>query len=90
MLLGMQDKKNNAIDARTFAEIWQSLGTSSYEQLDLRDALITRLRVTRQTVNYWGNGRVAPAYEEVKKAIAEVVNKSLGIRTTSRTLFPSR
>ena len=86
----MQDKKNNSIDARSFAEIWQSLGTGSYEQLDLRDSLISRLRVTRQTVNYWGNGKVSPAYEEVKKAISEVINKQLGIRTTARTLFPSR
>lgn len=86
----MQDKKNFSIDARTFAEIWQSLGTGTYEQLDLRNALISRLHVTRQTVNYWGNGKVSPAYDEVKKAIAEVVNKQLGIRTTARTLFPSR
>jgi len=83
----MQIKENKAIDARTFPEIWNSLGTKSPKQLELRDELISKLHVSRQTINYWGNGKVKPAYDEIKKIVSSVTNKVCNTNTHYRTLF---
>ena len=86
----MQGKQLIPIDKRTFPEIWASLGTSSPEQLSLRDALIDRLHVSRQSVNNWGLGKSNPISDYLKKSACMVVNGQLGIRTTIYTLFPAR
>lgn len=86
----MQDSKNSSIDTRTFPEIWASLGTSTPEQLMLRDALIDKMHISRQTVNNWGLGKSTPISDFQKKTACMVVNGHLGIRTVFRTLFPGR
>lgn len=86
----MQVNKNSSIDTRTFPEIWASLGTSSPEQLMLRDVLIEKLHITRQSVNNWGLGKTCPISEYLKKRACTVINNHLGINTVFRTLFPGR
>ena len=83
----MQGNNNSGIDARTFQQIWMSLGERSPKQLELRDELIAKLHVSRQTINNWGRGCNAPVYDEVKKKVADIVSRTLGFRVSFRTLF---
>lgn len=84
----MNNLNEETIDARSFAEIWRSLGTTSVVQLELRDELISKLRISRQTVNNWGNGNTIPVYIETRKTVSKIVNTTLGIKTSWQTLFP--
>lgn len=74
-------------DTRTFAEIWKSLGVSSRLQLDLRDEIMRKTYVTRQTVYNWANTKSKP-HESQQRAVASCVKRVLGISAYYRVLFP--
>lgn len=83
----MQDSNKISIDARTFTEIWESLDTNT--QLDLRDDIVSKVHVTARTVFNWCHG-VSPINDHFKKEVSKLLNRSLGLNTYFRTLFPSR
>ena len=64
-----------------------SLGAGSREQIDLRDELVAKLRISRQTVHNWGTGQTKPIYDDVKKKVADIIYRTLDIRVCYRTLF---
>ena len=82
----MQTYETITMDARTFKQIWSTLGRN--ERIVLNERLIHNMNVTRQTVNNWSLGKTCPHYDSAKKEVARIVNQTLGINTNYRTLFP--
>lgn len=64
-----------------------SLGTRSSRQLELRDELVRNMNISRQTVHNWGTGQTKPIYDDVKKKVANIINRTLGISVSYKTLF---
>ena len=73
------------LDTRTFPEICASL--SNAEWLAIRDRCVIQTGKTESAVYYWREGKQPVSLME-RKAVSEIVNRVLGIRTTHRTLFP--
>lgn len=73
------------LDTRTFPEICASLNNA--EWLAIRDRCVILTGKTESAVYYWREGK-QPASLMERKAVSEVVNRVLGIKTSHRTLFP--
>ena len=73
------------LDTRTFPEICSSL--SNAEWLAIRDRCVIQTGKTESAVYYWREGKQPVSLME-RKAVSEIVNRVLGIKTNHRTLFP--
>lgn len=73
------------LDTRTFPEICASL--SNAEWLAIRDRCVLQTGKTESAVYYWREGKQPVSLME-RKAVSEIVNRVLGIKTNHRTLFP--
>jgi hypothetical protein len=73
------------LDTRTFPEICSSL--SNAEWLAIRDRCVIQTGKTESAVYYWREGKQPVSLME-RKAVSEIVNRVLGIKTSHRTLFP--
>ena len=73
------------LDTRTFPEICSSL--SNAEWLAIRDRCVIQTGKTGSAVYYWREGKQPVSLME-RKAVSEIVNRVLGIKTNHRTLFP--
>ena len=73
------------LDPRTFPEICASL--SNAEWLAIRDRCVIQTGKTESAVYYWREGKQPVSLME-RKAVSEIVNRVLGIKTSHRTLFP--
>ena len=73
------------LDTRTFPEICASL--SNAEWLAIRDRCVIQTGKTESAVYYWREGKQPVSLME-RKAVSEIVNRVLGIKTNHRTLFP--
>lgn len=73
------------LDTRTFPEICASL--SNAEWLAIRDRCVIQTGKTESAVYYWREGKQPVSLME-RKAVSEIVNRVLGIKTSHRTLFP--
>ena len=73
------------LDTRTFPEICASL--SNAEWLAIRDRCVIQTGKSESAVNYWREGKQPVSLME-RKAVSEIVNRVLGIKTNHRTLFP--
>lgn len=74
-------------DTRTFQEIWNSL--SSAEQSNLRTELQAKLGVSRQAIYSWHKKGTHPISGQFRKAVCNVLNKTLVIKSHPVTLFPN-
>ncbi len=73
------------LDTRTFPEICASL--SNAEWLAIRDRCVLQTGKTEASIYNWREGRQPVSLME-RKAVSEIVNRVLGIKTNHRTLFP--
>lgn len=73
------------LDTRTFPEICSTL--SSAEWLAIRDRCALQTGKTEATIYNWREGKL-PGDLCCRKAVSEIVNRVLGIKTNHRTLFP--
>jgi hypothetical protein len=73
------------LDTRTFPEICSSL--SNAEWLAIRDRCVIQTGKSESAVYYWREGKQPVSLME-RKAVSEIVNRVLGIKTSHRTLFP--
>lgn len=73
------------LDTRTFPEICASL--SNAEWLAIRDRCVIQTGKSESAVYYWREGKQPGSLME-RKAVSEIVNRVLGIKTSYRTLFP--
>jgi hypothetical protein len=73
------------LDTRTFPEICASL--SNAEWLAIRDRCVIQTGKSESAVYYWREGKQPVSLME-RKAVSEIVNRVLGIKTNHRTLFP--
>ena len=73
------------LDTRTFPEICSSL--SNAEWLAIRDRCVIQTGKTESAVYYCREGKQPVSLME-RKAVSEIVNRVLGIKTNHRTLFP--
>lgn len=60
---------------------------SSSEWILIRDRIIEKTEKTEQAVYKWRDGKCIPMSIPERKAISEIVNRVLGIRTSHITLF---
>ena len=84
--VSMANIAKKELDTRTFPQICDSL--SSAEWLAIRDRCVLQTGKTESTVYYWREGK-QPASLMERKAVSEIVNRILGIKTNHRTLFPA-
>lgn len=75
-------------DARTFSEIWNSLG--DVERVQLQDAIIRKTGASSNTFWFWKNGRSIPASRTDRRSIAREVSNFLGYPVHDATLFPRK
>lgn len=75
-------------DARTFSEIWNSLG--DVERVQLQDAIIRKTGASSNTFWFWKNGRSIPASRTDRRSIAREVSNLLGYPVHDATLFPRK
>jgi hypothetical protein len=75
-------------DARTFAEIWNSL--SDVERTQLQDAIIRKTGASSNTFWFWKNGKAVPASRTDRRIIAREVATFLGIPIHDSVLFPRK
>ena len=73
------------LDTRTFPEICASL--SNAEWLAIRDRCVIQTGKSESAIYYWREGKQPVSLME-RKAVSEIVNRVLGIKTNHRTLFP--
>lgn len=73
------------LDTRTFPEICKSI--TATEWIEIRNRMFVKLCKTEQTFLNWRNGKTYPLSIIERKAVAEIVNKVLGIKTQHNTLF---
>lgn len=81
----MANLAKNQLDTRTFAQI--CAGLSSSEWILIRDRIVEKTEKTEQAVYKWKDGKCIPMSIPERKAIAEIINRVLKIRTTHLTLF---
>ena len=81
----MKMNENNAIDARTFPEIWETL--TDYQRENLRFAIYINLRVSPQTLWYWRRGKRTPNWAN-QKEIARLTSIVTKKRCSPELLFP--
>ena len=75
-------------DARTFTEIWNSLGST--EQYALRDKIMTKTGASPSLFWFWKLGKSRPASRTDRRAIARTVSDFIGIQVHEATLFPRK
>ena len=75
-------------DARTFSEIWNSLG--DVERVQLQDAIIRKTGASSNTFWFWKNGRSIPASRTDRRSIAREVSNFLGYPVHDATPFPRK
>jgi len=95
-MMNSKDNKNPRIDARTFPQIWASIG-SNYERSELRQKLMSsRCCSTSQTVWNWATGKTQPVEHLVLSKVAKVISDFLSsvsgepVKCLPQTLFPAR
>lgn len=81
----MANLVKNQLDTRTFPEICSAISNS--EWILIRDRIIEKTEKTEQAVYKWKDGKCIPMSIPERKAIAEIVNRILKIRTSHLTLF---
>lgn len=80
-----QRNEKEQYDTRTFPEIYSSL--NHLQQLELRDEIIAKTGVTRETVFNWAKKGRAPQYSGIRRIVSDCVKKVTGIRTPQHILF---
>ena len=73
------------LDTRTFPEICKAC--TQTEWLEIRNKIFLKLCKTEQTCLNWRRGKTSPPSLIERKAVAEIVNQVLGVRTFHNTLF---
>lgn len=73
------------LDTRTFPQICASLSKSEWQEI--RTNCVMKTGKTESAVYYWREGKQPVSLME-RRAVSEIVNRVLGIKTTHRTLFP--
>jgi hypothetical protein len=73
------------LDTRTFPEICASLSKSEWQEI--RTSCVMKTGKTESAVYYWREGKQPVSLME-RRAVSDIVNRVLGIKTTHRTLFP--
>lgn len=77
------------ISTESFPKIWA--GLTEEQRYSLGGMLIhEKCCTTRQTVWNWANGKTQPIADDVKKHVAQIVSKTVGLRVLPHTLFPSK
>lgn len=83
----MQNNTQNQLDARTFPEIWETL--TQAEQEEIRDRLTRNGDCTRMSLFNWTKG-VRPNSLALRRKVAAIMNKYLGLNVSHITLFPGK
>lgn len=81
----MANLAKKELDTRTFPQICSSL--SNGEWLAIRDRIIEKTEKTEQAIYKWRDGKCIPMSIPERKAVAEIVNNVLKIKTSHKTLF---
>lgn len=81
----MAKLEKKELDTRTFPEICKSI--TQNEWLEIRNKMFIKLCKTEQTFLNWKKGKTYPPSIIERKAVSEIVNQVLGIRTIHNTLF---
>mgnify|MGYP003289822161 CR=1 FL=1 len=81
----MANLAKKALDTRTFPEICKSITQTQW--LEIRNRMWLKLGKTEQTLLNWRWGKTYPLSLIERKAVADIVNQVLGIRTQHNTLF---
>ena len=76
-----------AEDTRTFSQIWADFDI--VQKADLRTALYQRAYISVSAVNSWGYYSKLPKPSN-RIMVAEVLADKFGIKTSPKTLFPSK
>lgn len=83
----MQSKAKISYDARTFQQIWESLGKDERHELSSR-IYQNKCAGAPSTIWFWGNGKKAPASPLIRETVSKVVGSFLNIKTHPKILFP--
>lgn len=85
--MGIEEQSNTkeTIDTRTFPEIYSSL--NKLQQKELRNKIIRKTGVSRQTVWYWATGDRIPQNEGIRNLVAECIKKIAGVKVPQHILF---
>lgn len=75
-------------DARTFQQIWESLG--EIQRAQLQERILNKTGASSNTFWFWKNGRAVPASRTDRRTIAREVATFLGITTHDAILFPRK
>lgn len=81
----MQSNENKPLDARRFPEIFNSLTVT--QQQELCESIIKLTGFTRMAITHWSKGNRTPKSLSTKRDIVRAFRQSLGIRTSTVTLF---
>ena len=73
------------LDTRTFPQICDSLSKAEWQEI--RTNCIAKTGKSESAVYYWREGKQPVSLME-RKAVSDIINRVLGIRTHHRTLFP--
>lgn len=88
MTINSQISDNNPIDARSFAQIWESCDPGQRQKLTNR--ISVKLECSSVAVWNYGKGNYSPRSINDKKEIVKIIRSVLGCQTAPDTLFPSR
>ena len=83
----MQRKEEISNDARSFPEIWATLSVGEKDDL-VYELIKAKCCKTRTAIGMWGRGDRQPGNNLTRDVIARSVNKVLGLKVHSATLFP--
>ena len=80
-----QRKEKEQYDTRTFPEIYSSL--NHLQQMELRNEIMSKTGVTRETVFNWSKGKRVPQYSGIRKIVSDCVKKVAEVRIPQHVLF---
>lgn len=81
----MQSKEEKILDARTFAQICESL--PAQKRKELSSNICADLIMCERAVRNWMNGRTKPATWPQRERLVRTIKRIVGIQTSPETLF---
>lgn len=75
-------------EAKTFQQIWESLG--EVQRVQLQERILNKTGASSNTFWFWKNGRSVPASRTDRRTIAREVSIFLGINVHDAILFPRK
>ena len=75
-------------DARTFQQIWDSLG--EIQRVQLQERILSKTGASSNTFWFWKKGRAIPASRTDRRTVAREVSIFLGITVHDAILFPRK